>query len=798
MNVVEQARKHALEYPKPAPNFFEGALLGNGGMGVVVTTRPDSVVLHFGHNNVWDVRVAEDNQEKIGTFAEVFEKVKAIPTDYDSLKEDAWYRDYLTMTRENYAKPYPRPMPCGSLILAFDRRKAELLGHTLHIADGLCEVYFQVGDSYATLQLFVDLRCDTVWMNLIDTYHKGDFPSFFERIRLLPDSDTPKDIPPFEHGIDPELRQLFFQQTLPFRHDRPLEPDSRNKAFRVTVRITDHIDIQEMSRALEARLSTGAPFIACVQLEEGLQSVVSELPAELPIPVVEAAEHDLRETRERWKAYWDCSGVVLEDELLERIWYRNLYFFNCSISPDSTCPGLYANWSYQSIGSSWHGDYHMNYNTQQPFWLSFSSNHVDKHIAYVNMIHHILPMSKKWAEQYYGLRGAFYPHTAYPVEMNMNPYPVPHWGWEVCETPWAVQSLWWHYTYTLDKKFLNDHAYPLMKEAVLFMVDYMQRPEAHGEQWGDDKYHIFPTVPPELYQLTPGFDKNYDCLVDLTLTKFLFNAFIQACDVLETTGVEEELLQSVQDILHRFPAYPTAMSQRGTVFVSVPGEDPEVVYNVPNGITTIFPGEDHGLHSPAEEYEIAANSYRNHRNEGGNELVFLNLAGARLGLLDLERFKRQIEYCMLPNGTCTDKVLQTGGRYSDTTKYDYMGGLGIWFENFALPVVVNECLMQSYNGVIRLFPNWPMEKRAQFHTLRAVGGFLVSAASEDGDVQWIEVRSEAGTTLCIYSPWSEGAKIIRSTGEQVVEGTILKLETSVNEHIRIVRATPQGQPLIPR
>ena len=48
-------------------------------MGVVVTTRPDAIVLYFGHNNVWDIRIAEDNREKIGTFKEVFSKVKAIP-----------------------------------------------------------------------------------------------------------------------------------------------------------------------------------------------------------------------------------------------------------------------------------------------------------------------------------------------------------------------------------------------------------------------------------------------------------------------------------------------------------------------------------------------------------------------------------------------------------------------------------------------------------------------------------------------------------------------------------------------
>ena len=60
---------------RPCPDFFSGAVLGNGGLGVVATTRPDGIVLYFSHNNVWDIRIAEDNREKIGTFKEVFAPV---------------------------------------------------------------------------------------------------------------------------------------------------------------------------------------------------------------------------------------------------------------------------------------------------------------------------------------------------------------------------------------------------------------------------------------------------------------------------------------------------------------------------------------------------------------------------------------------------------------------------------------------------------------------------------------------------------------------------------------------------
>lgn len=797
MKVSEQAKRHAIVYDKPAPDFFEGALMGNGGLGAVVTTRPDAIVIHYGHNNVWDIRIAEDNAEQIGTFQDVFEQLKQIPQELDSFRESEWYRAYCDMTQENYRKPYPRPMPCGSLLLGYDRRRAEVLGHKVHIHDGLCEVYMKVDEGEATLQLFIEPEADRMWLRLVSAEGEAGTGAgvaaaqgVFDRVKLIPDPDTPKVFAPAVNEADTGAGQLWFRQTLPFSP----EGDSghpKDRAFRLDVRVAEGLVPSPAKDGVQAELLGGGAFLACVELTEGADAAVAAGLAAVQAPTAEGYAEAYAACESSWAAYWSRSGVKLGDEFLEQIWYQNLYFYHCAVKPEATCPGLFANWSYRSIGSEWHGDYHMNYNTQQPFWLAFSSNHVDKHLAYVNMVDHLLPVSRKWAKEYYGMRGAYYPHSAYPVEMNIMPYPVPHWGWEVCETPWTVQSLWWHYLYTMDREFLANRAFLPIKEAVLFMVDYMDRPDTHGEAWGDDRYHVFPTVVPELYELTPGFKKNYDCLVDLTLTKFLFHAYAEACTTLGIEQEEAELLGSVQNILGKFPEYPTAESQRGTVFVSVPGEDAEVVYNTPNGIMTIFPGEEHGLHSPDDQYRIAVNSYQNHRNEGGNELVFYHLAGARLGQLDLERFKRQIRYCLLPNGTCTDRVLLSGGRYSDTLSFDFMSRVGVWFENFALPVVINECLLQSYNGILRFFPNWPGEHDAEFATLRAVGAFLVSASFSGGEVQWVEIESEAGGELKLYNPWTQGAVCRTVGGETTIRADVIRLPTSPGDRIRLVRAEAQ-------
>lgn len=794
---VERASKHPIVRDRPGPGFFEGALLGNGGLGAVVTTRPDAVVIHFGHNNVWDIRIAEDNKDKIGTFQEVFEKVAAISPDLPSLEADPWFAEYRLMSHANYRKPYPRPFPCGSLVLGFDRRKVELLGHRLDIATGLCTVELRVEGRPVRLEVFTDMQSDRLWARLCDEDGQP-VNNCFSRIRLLPDPETPNTLPEYE-ALDGGADSISFRQVLPRNEPvdgRPGPPHPKDRAFRLSVRVPGPLErkerinwegLPEAMGPLERGWVEPGPFVAVVQLDEGLVSAVPAEPGASPEPTDEAFAAVFEETREAWRAYWERSAVALDDDLLERIWFWNHYFFNCAAKPGVTCPGLFANWSYGDIGTAWHGDYHLDYNVQQPFWLPFSSNRVEKNLPYVQMVEHLLPVSRQTAREYYGLRGAYFPTSAYPVEMTMSPYPVPTWGWQVCQTPWAVQGLWWHYLYTMDEDFLRDRAFTPIRDAVLFLVDYLKRPEARDrERWNDDRYHIFPTVPPELYGLKPGFKFNYDCLVDLTLTKFAMKAYLEAVRALGIEAGEAELVAEVRDVLEHLPEYPTAETPEGTVFVSVPGEHSEVVYNVPANLMTVFPGEEHGLHSPEEIQRILRNTFRNHRNEGGNDLVFLNLQAARLGLLDLERFKRQIRYCLLPNGTCTDKVLQVHGRYSDTTRFDFMAPMGIWFENFALPVVVNECLLQSYDGTIRLFPNWPLDKAAAFRTLRAAGAFLVSASCSGGRVEEVEVFSEAGSRLRIHVPWDNGALLQTGEESREVPGGLLELETVPGQTLKLL------------
>jgi len=794
----EQAKQHAIVSNSPAPDFFEGALIGNGGMGVVVCTRPDAVVLRFGHNDVWDIRIAEDNREEIGTFQEVFEKVNAIDPGLKRLEDDPWYFGYKKMAAENYRKPYPRPFPCGSVILGFDRREVELIGHTLDISNGMVSIKLLLKDGdFAYLKVFTDMENDRVWMKLEDDTGKL-LPGCFNRINVIPDVSTPEDFPGFK--VQDIRGGVSLKQIMPYEEPHEYDKEKghkKDRAFSLSVITADAMEKRERidwngvvvnMAVMEYALEQDKPFWLCAELRNGLASEINIDFAEFESLEEEDFDNTWISSEKIWNDFWSRSGIYLDDKELESIWYRNLYFFNCAAKSGVNCPGLFANWSFNDIGTAWHGDYHMNYNTQQPFWATFSSNHLELNEPYVELIEFISDVAGIWARDYYEMRGAFYPHSAYPVDMTMNPYPVPTWGWEIFETPWSVQGLWWHYLYAPDKKFLEERAFPLIKGATEFIIDYMTRPEAHGPPWGDDKYHVFPTVPPELYGLRPGFKFNSDCLVDLTFIKFLFNAYLKSVEILGLQDLEKKNMDDVRKILNNCPAYPTALSDKyGEVFVSVRGESTETVYNVPNNLMTVFPGEDHGLHSDKKTMQILANSKRNIQIEGGNELVFQHLQAARIGMLDLEHFKRAVRYCTLPNGTSADFTLQVNGRYSDHTHPQYMGKMGIWFENFGLPAVINECLMQSYNGIIRMFSNWPDNKDAVFKTLRAAGGFLVSSSIKDGITGEISITCENDGELQIYNPWGPdaGVKVVSEGAERYLEGHIINMQVKKGQQILI-------------
>ena len=180
----------------------------------------------------------------------------------------------------------------------------------------------------------------------------------------------------------------------------------------------------------------------------------------------------------------------------------------------------------------------------------------------------------------------------------------------------------------------------------------------------------------------------------------------------------------------------------------------EHVYNIPVTLAPVFPGDQVGIGRHEEYLEIARRTARAIRLEGGNNVVFQPLIRARLGMLDLGWFKNEVRYCRVPNGVVGDRVRQIDGRYSDTTNFDFMMRMGIWTENLSLPAVLNECMVQSYTGTLRLFPNTKGLGRASFRNLRAAGAFLSVPTPRSSSSLRAGRRAKPFALMASSSPWS--------------------------------------------
>jgi hypothetical protein len=93
----------------------------------------------------------------------------------------------------------------------------------------------------------------------------------------------------------------------------------------------------------------------------------------------------------------------------------------------------------------------------------------------------------------------------------------------------------------------------------------------------------------------------------------------------------------------------------------------------------------------------------------------------------------------------------------------FTGGGGI--ENCSgVPATVNEMLVPSHQGVLRLFPVWPRNRDASFGRLRTPGAFLVSAELRQGQIGSVVIESERGPEVSDGEPVAGSAGIVAAPG----------------------------------
>lgn len=436
-----------------------------------------------------------------------------------------------------------------------------------------------------------------------------------------------------------------------------------------------------------------------------------------------------------WQAFWGRSGVELADEVMQRWWYRMLYFAKTVCKPGTAPVGL-----MPPLGTDktpWHADYHHNYNSWQAFWPLPATNHPELADPWIAYNHRMLPRFQFLAKATYDCDGAFAPISSFLHEpdpavcksankrqMSMNP-----WGLTIGLMGMTVQSMWQKHLCDPNRAYMEAKIYPTLREAARFYVNFMGRCRK-GEE---GKVLLGPSYSPE-----HGAWGIADCPFDIAYVRYTLDAFIQASAELDR---DADLAARCCRAKQQLGPYPTTTHNGAEIVVDWRGGGHIAVHNITVPAVPVFPGDQVTWFSPEAERELFRRTIKATRFNGNNSQVMFNIAKARLsmpeGYTDGRKWFVSME---LPNGFF---------RWKGHAHGTFMG------EMIGIAGLIDEYLLQSVSDRIRVFPCWPRDKDARFAGLLAQGGFVVSAEQKGGKVTRIEITSRAGKTLRVLSTWRQ-------------------------------------------
>jgi len=160
------------------------------------------------------------------------------------------------------------------------------------------------------------------------------------------------------------------------------------------------------------------------------------------------------------------------DNYITELQYQYGRYLLISSSRPGTLPAnLQGIWA-DGMEPPWNSDYHLNINVQMNYWMAEMTNLAELHEPFLEYIGNLREMGRITAKTVYGARGFTAHHTS-TIWHSTAAFGSSRFGMWPMGAAWSCQHLFTHYEYTQDEEYLRNQAYPIMKEAALFMLDFM-------------------------------------------------------------------------------------------------------------------------------------------------------------------------------------------------------------------------------------------------------------------------------------------------------------------------------------
>ncbi|WP_414000326.1 glycosyl hydrolase family 95 catalytic domain-containing protein [Flavobacterium sp. W1B] len=480
-----------------------------------------------------------------------------------------------------------------------------------------------------------------------------------------------------------------------------------------------------------------------------------------------------------WQNFWAKSRIDIGDPELEKYYYGSQYLLACSSRNKNFAPAMGGNPITADAIRFWEGDYHTSQNYQASWWGAYSSNHIELTEPYDKPILEYMGKAKEHAKELMEVRGVYYPMGIGPKGFSSAMYPLTEedmmdkygikdlnieggqmFGGQRSNALSLSVNMFQRFYHTYDKRYVTK-VYPFIREVANFWEDYLKYEKGLYNNYNDNFWEVGPWTENWRNDLKSGDINNTKTL---GLLKMFCKGIIEMCTFL---NVDKDRIGKWTHIQEHLPAVPT-VETNGEIRIKAadkgtgsgnekrtkPGFGRTMAYSL------VFPSDITGVKSTPEFAEILRQEVERWDTNPGDDAGWGNLnsgfdtyftTAIRVGYDPekvLQKLKQRIAKSALPNFL----IAQPGGMMETLS---------------AVPSCINEMLLQSYEGMIRVFPAWPINRDASFEDLRTYGAFLVSSAKKNGEVQYIKIKSDKGRTCTIENPWNGKKPIVTEDGKPI-------------------------------
>lgn len=746
-------QEHRLWYSKPAKEWNEALPVGNGRLGAMIFGGVSAERLQLNEDSLWYGGPRDrNNPDALPNLTELRKLILE-----GRLKEA---EELASLALPGLPETQRHYLPLGDLLLMFKGQDGPFTEYSreLDLERGTVTVRYRIGDimytrevvsSYPDQALVIRLSADKIgaisfkarfnrgrWRylektekwgedGLVMTGHSGGEggSTFCAALKAVSNGGTAQTIG--EHLVieNADSVTLFLAAATTFRQTDP------------SAHCRSHLNgllNQPYSELLERHLADYQSLYGRTNLSLPGSVELAGLPTDERLDRVKRGEAD--------------HGLVA------LYFHYGRYLLIASSRPGSLPANLQGIWN-DSFTPPWDSKFTININTQMNYWPAELCNLAECHEPLFELIERMREPGRVTAQAMYGCRG-FTAHHNTDIWADTAPQdtylPASFWPMGAA---WLCLHLWEHYRFGRDLTFL-DRAYDTMKEAALFLLDYLVEDE-------QGRLITCPSVSPENRYILSSGEAGVLCAgasMDFQIIGALFGACIEGAKLL---GKDETFKGELETALKRLPQ--PKIGKYGQIQEWMEDyEEEEPGHRHISHLFALYPGDAFTTKHTPNLAAAARTTLTRRLSSGGGHTgwsrAWIINFWARLqdGMLAYDNVMALLQHSTMANLFDNHPPFQIDGNFGGTAG-------------------IAEMLLQSHAGIIRLLPAIPdVWSEGEAKGLRARGGFTFSFKWAESKISEVIVECTMSGPCEIEAPGFAPVSFIAEAGKTYTfEGNVM-------------------------